>query len=655
MHEIKLAKRVYIIFLSFITLLMGSSLLWNIKQEQEYALELARTEAMASFNKDLLYRRFAAMHGGVYVPITANTPPNPYLTQVKDKIITTPSGVKLTLIDPAYMTRQVHELVQEQYKVKGHITSLKPIRPANKPDLWEYKALKRFEQGDSDYSSIEHVDGKPFLRYMHSMITEKKCMKCHEQQGYHVGDIRGGISVTVPLDTYFVFAKHRSIEMAMGYGAFYLVLLVISWVIFVFLRRQLEKRAIIQQQIIESEQQLKEQNNEFKKLNEEYKRQNTELVSAKERAEESDQLKTAFLQNMSHEIRTPLNAISGFTEILLRQGLAEEKRQSYSAIVKNSSNQLLSIINDILTVSAIDTHQEKLSLQAVCINDVLKELYVIFKSQTDAKRLDLSYSAGLPDEQSVTYADKTKLIQVLTNLISNAIKFTHEGGISFGYMLKEKTLHFYVKDSGIGIFYSDQQKIFKRFYQVHAVNNNNQYGGTGLGLSICKAFVELMGGQLAVYSQKDEGAEFSFTLPYVVPELKEGLTPEKIDCDEQYAILIAEDEEYNFMYLEELLMPLQCRIVRAKNGREAIDFCLADRSIQLVLMDIKMPVLNGYAAAIEIKKLLPNLPIIAQSAYTLAQDRERYSELSFDDFISKPISEELLMEKINKYCKKRKA
>ncbi len=194
-NEIRYLKLVYSLFLIGLTLVVITSWYWNYKRAQTEAVEYAKIEATASYNKDLLYRRWASMHGGVYVPVSETTPPNPNLIYVKDRDIKGSNGITYTLVNPAYMTRQVHEIAEAQYGVKGHITSINPIRPLNKPDPWETLALRSFEGENKEAFTVELSDSVEYLRYMKAMVTETACLKCHAQQGYKVGDIRGGISV----------------------------------------------------------------------------------------------------------------------------------------------------------------------------------------------------------------------------------------------------------------------------------------------------------------------------------------------------------------------------------------------------------------------------------------------------------------------------
>jgi len=378
----------------------------------------------------------------------------------------------------------------------------------------------------------------------------------------------------------------------------------------------------------------------------ERKRVEKELIHAKEKAEESERLKTAFLHNMSHEIRTPLNAISGFTGMLNKPDLQEDKRKSFVSIIQNSSNQLISIISDILTISSLETKQEKVNIDKVCINTIIVDLLAIFKQQAFNRNISLYSKQELNNKQSEIYTDKTKVTQILSNLISNALKFTHKGFIVFGYDLKEDFLEFYVKDTGIGINPELHEQIFERFRQADK-SISKLYGGTGLGLAISKSFVELLGGKIWVHSELENGSTFYFTIPYK-PVNEIHTTDNSVNSDIKPIVLVAEDQEFNFLYIEELLFDFNLTLIHAKDGKEAVEIFITNPDISLVFMDIKMPKMDGQTAAKIMKELKPDIPIIAQSAYALEYERAQY-ESYFDDYLTKPINEHDLRKIVLKY------
>jgi signal transduction histidine kinase/CheY-like chemotaxis protein len=406
--------------------------------------------------------------------------------------------------------------------------------------------------------------------------------------------------------------------------------------------------------LLQSQKILQQQKNEIENQNEELRQLNDELLVAKEKAEESEHLKTAFLQNISHEIRTPMNAIVGFSKMLDRPELPCEKQKNFISIIINSSNQLLSIVSDILTISSIDTMQEKVSMTKVNINNMILELLSIFKKQAFDQNISLFAKRQLNDDESEIYTDKNKITQILTNLITNALKFTSEGYIEFGYQLLNDpgmaSLLFYVKDTGIGIKTGLHQKIFERFRQADLSITKN-YGGTGLGLSISKGYIELLGGKIWVESEWGKGSTFYFTLPYNPVFLSDNKRSCPKSINQMTTVLIAEDEDVNFILIEELLSGMNLTLIHTKDGIETVETCKSNPDIGLVLMDIKMPCMDGHTAALKIREFCPNMPIIAQSAYALQHEIDKYSGAAFDDYITKPINEKELLQKVKKYIK----
>ena len=247
------------------------------------------------------------------------------------------------------------------------------------------------------------------------------------------------------------------------------------------------------------------------------KKAEAELIAAKEKAEESDRLKTAFLHNVSHEIRTPMNAIIGFSALLSEPDTSEEEKHQFIDIIFQSGSQLLSIINDIVDIANVESGQVKLNIKEMNLNSHMRNLDEQFSYKEKPDVISINLSLGLSDKKSLIMTDSTKLIQILSNLINNATKFTSEGRIDFGYSLKDGYLEFFVKDTGIGIPPEHHEKIFERFFQVDNLVSR-KFGGTGLGLSICKAYVELLGGKIWVSSNPGEGTDFRFTIPYIIPE-----------------------------------------------------------------------------------------------------------------------------------------
>ncbi|MDP2088608.1 MAG: PAS domain S-box protein [Flavobacteriaceae bacterium] len=376
------------------------------------------------------------------------------------------------------------------------------------------------------------------------------------------------------------------------------------------------------------------------------------LNLALEKAKEADRLKSAFLANMSHEIRTPMNGIIGFAEMLQSQDLNEEKRSFYANIIMNSSRQLLSIINDVLDMSTIEAGLAEIKKAPVSINEMLAELHEFFLQKTDEKGIKLTCELTLMDELSVINTDRTKVQQILTNFISNAIKFTKKGGVAFGYTLKNDFLEFYVTDTGIGIDKKLHHEIFERFRQVN-MEYTRETIGNGLGLSISKKLVELLGGEIWLESEPKKGSTFYFTLPYqhdVLEVIEENIKQTTyIAMNEQITILLAEDEEYNRIFIEEILDDKNFIILTAENGVEAVDTAKNHPEIKFILMDIKMPIMNGIEALKAIKIFNKTVPIVALTAFSMESDKNHLMSEGFDDYAAKPIVKKDLMRIIEKY------
>ncbi len=410
----------------------------------------------------------------------------------------------------------------------------------------------------------------------------------------------------------------------------------------------------LREEVVKKQKQIEEQLAKYSKLNKGYRAQNRELKQAKEKAEESDRLKSAFLANLSHEIRTPMNAIMGFTGLLDTNELTEESRRKYVEIIKNSGNYLLSIINDILEISQIEAGQVELNKTNVDVNTFMKGIYDLFKISVDQsdKNIKFRLQSTVTETSLMINTDEVKLHQIIINLLTNSLKFTKEGEILLGYeSTGNNEITFFVKDTGVGIAPQNHHVIFERFRQLEE-NVPGTSSGSGLGLPITKAYVEMLGGTIKLISAKNEGAEFRIILPVKEaehksqPEIKlpEAKTVVRT-ANGKKVILVAEDEELNWFFIEQVLSRYNYKLIRVENGKEAVDIRRNNNNIDLVLMDIKMPVMNGYEALEQIRKIKPKLPVIAQTAYALPNDIEKM-KLVFDDYITKPINRQLLIEKI---------
>jgi len=380
------------------------------------------------------------------------------------------------------------------------------------------------------------------------------------------------------------------------------------------------------------------------------KQMEEQLIEARDKAESSDKLKDAFLQNLSHEIRTPLNAIVGFSDLLNRSGdNGSETFREYTSIINESSHQLLSIVTDILTIASILTGQEKVNLKPVNINKLFGQLNDIFKSAAEAKQINLVFNIVNPNSPDLIMTDETKLTQILSNLLNNAMKFTHEGSVLVKYSIFNDVIKFYVIDSGIGISKESQDIIFDRFRQAED-SIHIEYGGTGLGLSISRSFAHMLGGEINVESELGQGSTFILTIPYSQATISDTIIKQQnfFPDDREASILIVDDEINNFILLKTYLKFPGITVHYAENGYEAVKICESSAKIDLVLMDIKMPVMDGVTAFEKIRALRKNLPIVAQTAYGLKEEQMRFIEIGFDGYIPKPIEKEELIALVKK-------
>ncbi len=445
-----------------------------------------------------------------------------------------------------------------------------------------------------------------------------------------------------------------------------------------------ENEFLIQKQLKElqsSEEEIRATNEELVSTSHSLQETIVELVKAKEHAEESDRLKSAFLANMSHEIRTPMNGILGFSELLKEPNLAGEEKQEYIEIIGKGGRRMLNIINDIVDISKIEAGLMDVELTGSDINKQIDYIYTFFKPEAETKGLKFSIKNTFPLKEMIMITDHEKLYAILTNLVKNAIKYTEKGSIEFGYNVVEThgraslpisnraslpisgraSLQFYVKDTGIGIPTGRQQAIFERFIQAD-YGNKRAFEGAGLGLAITKSYVEMLGGKIWVESMEGIGSTFYFNLPYKTEQeekrdIKEGVVIEGtgnqiIQEGLRLKILIAEDDEISTVFISKIVEKFAREILKTCAGIEAIEACRKNPDIDLVLMDIQLPELNGYEATRQIRQFNNNVVIIAQTAFALSGDREKALEAGCDEYVPKPVNKDELVRLIQKHFKK---
>lgn len=392
------------------------------------------------------------------------------------------------------------------------------------------------------------------------------------------------------------------------------------------------------------------------------KKMEKELIIAKEKAEESDKLKSAFLANMSHEIRTPMNAIIGFSQLLDDAGLTTEERNHYINLIQNSGNDLMTLIDDIIDISKIEAGQMKIFKSQYMLDQLMIELFKGFrehlKTGNKAEHLEILYTAPEGSENVVIHTDIDRFKQVVRNLFYNAIKFTDKGFIEFGYKIKQDRHHndllFFVKDTGIGIEKDKKEVIFNSFTQANE-SDTRLYGGTGLGLAICKNIVSLLGGQIWVESEPGKGATFYFTLPHLVhsTEVKKLDTQSNVSQSKEFNwsdkyIMVVEDDDSSYDFFERTLRRTKANITRAEDGLQAVTK-FEQNNFDLILMDIRLPRMDGYKTMKKIKSQNPEVPVIAQTAYAMQGEKEKCLKSGFDDYLSKPIKINDLLKMISRY------
>lgn len=609
---------------------LTASLMWNIRTVDKNMVETVKSIGRSFFKEIETNRLWNARHGGVYVPITENTQPNPYL-EVPNRDVTTREGLQLTKINPAFMTRQIAEIAKVESNIQYHITSLKPIRPANKPDIWEAKTLGGFEDGNKELFGF--FPGPMVYRYMAPLSVRRACLKCHAKQGYQLGDIRGGISVTIPASGYVNTVQEskniliiiHAIALVLGIGVFYLF------------KRSRDKQM-----------ELKDQ-------------QNLILEQAKIAAELGNRTKSEFLANMSHELRTPLNAVLGFSQLMCNDPGTTETQRENLQIINRSGEHLLTLINDVLDMSKIEAGRITLEPGDFDLGDMIRDIIDMMGIRAEAEGLELTLDQS-SDFPRYIHADPVKLRQMVINLLGNAIKNTREGGVTLRLGATptddaKVRLACEVEDSGIGIAEDDLKRIFEPFTQV---GERSDTKGTGLGLAITRQYVELMGGELTVESKVGKGSLFRFEIPVeTVPAEKiEEADPSRGQVigfepgQPNWRILIVEDQLESRLLLRKLLERVGFEVREAVNGQEGIDVFEAWQP-HFIWMDRRMPKMDGLTATRRIKAMEGGKEtiIVALTASVLKEQRYEVLESGCDDFLRKPFREAEIFHMMAKHLK----
>jgi PAS domain S-box-containing protein len=381
-----------------------------------------------------------------------------------------------------------------------------------------------------------------------------------------------------------------------------------------------------------------------------------ELRIAKEKAEESDRLKSAFLANMSHEIRTPMNTILGFSSLLTDPHVSSENRKNYTNRISENCYYLLNLIENILYIAKLDAGKLKLYKKECFLNQLLADIYSAVVNNHKYKNknhISFSMQAAIQDKNFSIFTDPIGLQQILLNLLDNAFKFTENGTIGFGYAIHDDILQFFVKDTGMGLAENQREIVFDSFRKVEDTKTK-LYSGAGLGLAICKKLITLFDGKIWVEAERGKGSAFYFTIPLLVVKKPVIVSEEKAMVRKSHSlkdkkILVAEDDMLNYKLIEEMLSKSEATLSWARDGMEAVELIKSGKDFDLVLMDLRMPNMDGFQAAREIRGLKKSLPVIAVTAYSMGDEKDLAFLSGFNDYLTKPVNQEMLLNAVNKY------
>ncbi len=481
------------------TLGVAVSLYSHLDDLHRQGIEVASEGARNLFNMVVLTRAWNAGHGGVYVPVTDKAPVNPYLDHPRRDLVTL-DGQQLTMFNPAYMTRQIGELARDKGGTVFHITSLKPIRPMNAPDAWERDALAAFERGAKEVVELQTgTSGSSQLRYMAPLKVAPPCMACHAKQGYKVGDIRGGISVTLPFDPIEAASAHARRQTLFMHVGVFLTIGLAGWGVLELLRRRWHD--------------LAENLTELESARNAMQIANTELARARDNAESASRSKSAFLSAMSHELRTPLNGILGFAHLLQRADLPDKAAEQVRRISEQGGN-LLALVNEVMEFTRLESLEPPARKGSIDLTALLWGLAEELRKAGAAKGLQVSIELA-PDLPARIDGERAWLIGCLRPMLQNAVKFTEQGEVGLIAGKASETtgssgsypLRVTVRDTGIGIAEQDQAKLFQPFRQIDEARSR-RFGGLGLGLAISERYAELLGASLSCESIPGHGSRF---------------------------------------------------------------------------------------------------------------------------------------------------
>ena len=710
---------------------LAASLAWNLHEQRQKTVEIARISAQVTFDNDLLYRRWAAQQGGVYVPVSEHTRPNPYLN-VPDRDVTTTSGMSLTLLNPAYMVRQVNQLAQPGRGSRAHLTSLKPLRPENAPDAFERAALTSFEEGVKEVSAFDSRNGLQDLRLMRPLLIEKPCLKCHALQGYKEGDIRGGISVSVPMEPILAIdgpqvartsmahglvwllgvvgltlwgrglekhvaareraeqaARHHAAELEAAFAAMTHGIMVYDAagkmvrtnataralydidpvgvdieVLAKGLRsRRLDGRPLVREELpttraLKGERVLGERfvltRSDGKVMVVSFSSAPlqlggqamgavtvctdiTDLIQTQEALREADRRKDEFLGVLSHELRNPLAPIRNSLFILDRAAPGGEQARRAQAVIDRQVGHLTRLVDDLLDVTRIARNKIQLQRESLDLTNLVRR--TIDDHHSLFEKGEVHLETALPAERIAVNADRTRLAQIVGNLLQNAAKFTDRGGrtqVSVAVDEVARRAVIRIANTGVGISPELLPRLFQPFAQADDTMDRSK-GGLGLGLALVKGLVELHGGDISAHSEGiGKGAEFIVRLPLDGESVTH--TPTPVDLSHRNRrVLVIEDQADGAQSLREALELCGHLVEVAENGPAGLTRARAFRP-EVVLCDIGLPGMDGYqvARAFRADEALKDVFLVALSGYARPDDLLRAAEAGFDQHLAKP-------------------